>query len=207
MIVVLDDTFEVRHKFSDVSYLEEEKYQSVAKIIEKPTKKDFRELIGNCHSIQLLCNHRSLKLFNDNLDIIDGKEAIINLFNQIQTNNLTRLEFGRDMHSNLKAKTLDKDIFYSNLKPFLDHLIDNGQIEIKILFYGIQYQELEFLSAVNQMMDEINFTALEEYKNNTMILHGLELLYPEKEPLEILNEWKKKELTKKEILSIINNKI
>lgn len=207
MIVVLDDTFNARHKFSDISYLKDPKYQTVINIIESPTKKDFRDLTTNCQNIKLLCNHRSLRLFNDKLEIIDGKEAILNFFNYLQAENTLRIEFGRDMHSNLKAKTLDKDVFYTNLQPFLDHLIDNGQIEIKILFYGIHYQELEFLSAINQMMDEINFTALDEFKNNTLILHGLKLLYPESAPLEILNGWKEKELTKKEILSIINHKI
>jgi len=207
MIVVLDDTFEVRHKFSDVSYLEEERYQSMVKIIEKPTKKDFRELIGNCHNIQLLCNHRSIKLFNDNWDVLDGKETITSFFNQMQTNNVKRLEFGRDMHSNLKANTLDKDVFYANLRPFLDFFIQNKIVEIKILFYGENFQELEFLSAINQMMDEMNFVALEDFEHNDSIIHGLKLLYPEKEPTLIINEWKVKTLNKKELLAIINSKI
>jgi len=207
MIVVLDDTFSARHKFSDVSYLKDEKYHLVVKILENPTKKDFRELVSEGHKVQLLCNHRSLRLFNDKLEVIDGKEAILNFFNYLQAEKMQRIEFGRDMHSNLKAKTLDKDVFYTNLKPFLDNFIDYGKIEIKILFFGSHYQELEFLSAINQMMDEINIMDIDEIQNNSLILHGLELLYTEKSPLQIINKWKEKGLNKKEILSIINNKI
>lgn len=207
MIVILDDTFGARHKFSDVRYLKDEKYSSKVKILENPTKKDFREFMAENHKMQLLCNHRSLRLFNDKLEVIDGKEAILNFFNYLQAENIQRIEFGRDMHSNLKAKTLDKDIFYNNLKAFLDNLIANGQVEIKILFYGPNYKELEFLSAINHMMDEINITDINEIQNNPFIIHGLELLFTEKLPLQIIHEWKEKTLNKKEILSIINNKI
>ena len=98
MIVILDDTFKARHKNSDVRYLEGEKYRNVFMIFDRPTKKDFRNIVGNFKNIHLLCNHRSLKLFNDNQEIIDGKEAIQNMLLQAESENVIRLEFGRDMH-------------------------------------------------------------------------------------------------------------
>lgn len=207
MIVILDDTFKARHKYSDVSFLEDEKYRNVCIVIDRPTKKDFRNIVAEFNNINLLCNHRSLKLFNDNQDIIDGKEAIQNLLLQAQSENVFRLEFGRDMHSNFKAKTLDKDVFYSNLKSFLDNYMDTKQIELKILFYGENYAELEYLSAIDRMMDEINFSNSINFKNNELILKGIRLIFPDREPLNIVSEWMNKGLSKKEIITIINNQI
>ena len=207
MIVILDDTFNARHKYSDISFIEDEKYRNVCVILERPTKKDFRNIVGDFNNIHLLCNHRSLKLFNDDQEVFDGKQTIQNLFIQAQSKNVSRLEFGRDMHSNFKAKTLDKDVFYSNLKPFLDNYIDTKQIELKILFYGENYLELEYLSAINRMMDEINFSDSIDFKNNELILEGIRLMFSDREPLDIVDEWMNKGLSKKEIITIINNQI
>jgi hypothetical protein len=207
MIVILDDTFSVMQKYSDVSFLTDEKYRNVCLIFDRPTKKNFRNLVVDFKSIHLLCNHRSLKLFNENQDIIDGKEAIQNFLLQAQSENVPRLEFGRDMHSNYKAKTLDKDVFYSNLKSFLDNYLGTKKMELKILFYGENYAELEYLSAIDRMMDEISFSNLIDFKNNELILLGIRLVFPDRDPLGILEEWTNKGLSKKEILTIINNQI
>lgn len=207
MIVILDDTFKARHKYSDVSFLEDEKYSNLCIIFERPTKKDFRNIVVDFKNIHLLCNHRSLKLFNEDQDIIDGKQAIQNLFIQAQSENVPRLEFGRDMHSNFKAKTLDKDGFYSNLKSFLDNYMDTKKMELKILFYGENYAELEYLSAIDRMMDEINFSNSIDFKNNELIFTGIRLVFPDREPLDIVEEWMDKGLSKKEIITIINNQI
>ncbi len=204
MILILDDTFDARFKYSDVSFLEDEKYRHVCLIIQRPTKKDFRKIVSDFKNINLLCNHRSLRLFNDENDVIDGKEAIQNLFLQTQSENVSRLEFGRDMHSNFKAKTLDKDVFYTNLQPFLNNFIATNQIELKILFYGKNYEEIEYFTAIDKMMDEINFTEIDYFKNNTLIVEGIRLMFPNKEPSDIVDEWKKKGLSKKEILRQIN---
>jgi hypothetical protein len=207
MVVILDDTFDARYKYSDVSFLEDEKYRNVCLILERPTKKDFRNIVSDFKNVNLLCNHRSLRLFNDDHDVIDGKEAIQNLFLQTQSENVSRLEFGRDMHSNFKAKTLDKDVFYTNLQPFLNNFIATNQIELKILFYGKNYGEIEYLSAIDKMMDEINFTEIDCFKNNTLILEGIRLMFPNKEPSDIVDEWKNKGLSKKEIITQINNQL
>jgi hypothetical protein len=111
------------------------------------------------------------------------------------------------MHSNFKAKTLDKDVFYSNLKSFLDNYMDTKKMELKILFYGENYAELEYLSAINRMMDEINFSNSIDFKNNELILTGIRLVFPDREPLDIVEEWMNKGLSKKEIITIINNQI
>lgn len=207
MIVILDDTFTTRHKYSDISFLEDDKYKNLCIIFDRPTKKTFRSILVDFKKIHLLCNHRSLKLFNDDQDIIDGKEAIQNLFIQAHSENVPRLEFGRDMHSNFKAKTLDKDVFYSNLKSFLDYFMNTKTMELKILFYGENYVELEYLSAIDRMIDEINFSNSIDFQNNELILTGIRLVFPNREPLDIVEDWMKKGLSKKEIIAIINNKI
>lgn len=207
MILILDDTFKVRYKYNDVSFLGYEKYRNICRILEAPTKKDFRNILNDLKKIELLCNHRSLKLFNDRKEIIDGTETIQSFFIQIQSENIPRIEFGRDMHFNFKAKTLDKDVFYSNLESFLDNYINTKKIELKILFYGENYQKLEYLSTLDRVMDEINFSEPKDFKNNELILEGVRLIFSDREPFDIIDEWINKGLNKKEIISIINRKL
>ena len=80
-------------------------------------------------------------------------------------------------------------------------------MELKILFYGENYAELEYLSAIDRMMDEINFSNSIDFKNNKLILTGIRLVFPDSEPLDIVVEWMNKGLSKKEIITTINNQI
>ncbi len=207
MIVILDDTFVSRSKNSEVSFLKEDKYRSICQIIEIPTSKDFKRIVGDFKKIHLLCNHRSLKMFNDNMDVIDGKALIENLYLQAQEANVSRITFSRDMHSNIDAKTIDKDVFYANLKPFLDNYIFTKQIELKILFYGENYTEVEYLSAVDSMMDEISFSEILNFKKNPVVLKGISMVFRDKNPLEVIDDWINKGLMKKEIITLINKEL
>ncbi len=207
MIIILDDTFNERHKYNDVSFLKIEKYKAACKIYEKPMMKDFKDFIAGVYEIDLLCNHKSLKLFNNNYQVIDGKEAIENLFLQLKDKSISRIEFSLDMQQNIMAKTLKKDVFYSNLKPFLENYIENRHIELKILFYGENYNDIERLSLIDRMMDEINVSEYNEFINNASILDGLKILFLDKKPEDIISDWSKNELSKKEIITLINSKI
>ena len=80
-------------------------------------------------------------------------------------------------------------------------------MNLKILFYGENYSELEYLSTIDRMMDEINLSDATDFKNNELILEGIKLVFSDREPMDIIDEWMNKVLSKKEIITIINNQI
>lgn len=207
MIIILDDTFDQRQKYHDVSYLSEERYKDICTVYEYPTMLAFKNIIQELDNIQLVCNHRSLRLFNREKNVIEGNEAIKNLFNQIDSKSILRLEFGRDMHSNFDAKTLDKDLFYINLKSFLDNYIATKEIELKILFYGINYQELERMTQIDLFLNKMNLVEIKDFRNNKAILDGVKLVFTNEEPNDIIANWINQGLSKKQIRDIINTQI
>ena len=61
MIIVLDDTFEQRLNYNDVSYLSDEKFKDICKVYDYPTMPAFKNIIKDLDNIQLICNHRSYR--------------------------------------------------------------------------------------------------------------------------------------------------
>lgn len=207
MIIILDDTFDIIQKDHDLSYLQNILYMNICKVYSKPTMKDFRDILGNIGECKMLCNHKSLRLCNNNGEYINGEKAIHNFYTKMTDNNIKRIEFGRDIHTNIKANTLDKYLFYSNLKPFIDYYYTNKQMETKILFYGENYIEIERLSIINKLIDEITELDINKYVNSQYIQNGLELLFPTQDKELIIGRWRKKKLSKKSISELINNEI
>lgn len=207
MIILLDDTFDQRIKYNDVSYLSGEGYKDICTVYDYPTIPDFKSIVQDLDNVKLICNHRSLRLFNKDMNVIDGKEAIKNVFNQTDSKNITRLQFGRDMHTNFDAKTIDKDLFYTNLKPFLDNYLATKEIELKILFYGVNYKELERMTLINLLLNKINLAEIKDFKNDKAIVDGIELLFPNEDPTHMIDKWKEQGLNKKQIRDLINNQI
>lgn len=207
MVIILDDTFNQRHIFNDVSYLYERKYRNICKVYDYPTLSEFKSISQNLKDVELICNHRSLRLFNEDKDVIDANEAIQNLFNLALSKSIPRLEFGRDMHLNFEVKTLDKDLFYDNLKLFLDNYLSSQKIELKTLYYGRNHTEIEKLSIIKSFLSKINIVDFENFKKEETIIEGILLIFPNEKPLDIINEWEKEKLSKRQIKDLINKKI
>ena len=207
MIIVLDDSLHDQKKYNDVSFLDDIKYKNLIKIYDKPTLKDFREIVQSLPNCLLFCNHRSLRLINKEGDFIDSKNTIKNLYANVTENNITRVEFGRDMHTNIEAKTLEKNKFYSNLKSFLDAYIATQSIELKVLYSGENFAEIEKLSFLDNILDEISTTEIANFHQNEIIINGIEKLFDNLNPKIIIKEWQNKELTKKEIRILLNRQI
>lgn len=207
MIVILDDTFGTRQKYNNINFLKDENYRDVCSIYEKPTVKDFRTILGNLDKVDLLCNHRSLLLFDKNGNAIDANKKIENLFSEVRLNGITRVEFGRDMHPNFSANTMDKSVFYSNLKSFLDGYISTQKLNLKLLFYGKNYKKMELMALYDNLINEINDTDFEKLEKNEIIKEGIRTLFRNQNPGQVINSWKQKQLTKKDIRLLINQKI
>lgn len=207
MIIILDDTFNERHKYSDVTYLSELGYSKVCNIYRKPTYKILRAISNNIKKYELLCNHRSLRLSNKLGEPANNEEANDNFYKQFAANGIPRIEFGRAMHTNYDLLKLDKNIFYDNLKSFLDHYINNGSIEIKILYYGSNYKEIQKLTDLEKLIDEVINNDIANFKDNEIIKRGIEMFITNRSPNEVIDEWIENGLTKKDIRIYLNKLI
>ena len=210
MIIIVDDTFIDRHKYHDVSYLKDAKYSNICTVYTKVKTIDLSSLVKQLSGCQLFCNHKTLQLYNiegNALNIEDNsknREALINKVTQL---NIPRVEFSRGLETNYEAKKIDKDLFYSNLKSLLDYFITNNSIEPKILFWGDSFKEKEILAFIQKMMNEIRITEVNNFKTNTVIKEGLNILYPQLTNEQVIDRWVAKQLNKNEIVREINNQI
>ncbi|MEA1981204.1 MAG: hypothetical protein U9N54_09550 [candidate division Zixibacteria bacterium] len=210
MIIIIDDTFDKRHLYNDIGFLEIKQYKDICKIYHKITNFDLNKLIDEVKQCNLFCIHKTLQIYNINktpLNDKDNTEIKKSLISKVLSLNIPKIEFSRDLNTNFDAKTIDKYVFYSNLKLFLDYFIENNNIELKILFWGQNFKEKEMLSIIQNMLMQIRMTDIKYFHNNNIIEKGVEILYPQNTFKETINEWKSSQLSKNEIIKEINNHI
>jgi hypothetical protein len=210
MIIIVDDTFIDRHKYHDVSYLNETKYANICTVYTLVKTIDLASLVKQLSGCQLFCNHKTLQLFNAEskaLNIEDNSKNREALINKVIQLNLPRVEFSRGLETNYEAKKIDKDLFYSNLKSLLDYFIIYNTIEPKILFWGDSFKEKEKLLFIQRMMIEIRITSIENFKTNPVIKEVLNILYPQLTNEQVIDGWVTKQFNKNEIVREINNQI
>ncbi len=210
MILILDDTEYLRKRF-DIEFLFDDKYKQVCQLIDKkPYSREIMQLAQNLTNFIMVCHHRSIKILKEegnnssDEDISKMKE---NFIRKIDATKIARIEFGRDMHTNFSAKTIDKNLFYANLKYFIDFYILNNMLELKILYYGENYKEIEKMTLIDKVIDEIRSLDISKFKDNRLILDGLKSLFPSTNPFDIIENWRKKEFSKKEIIHIFNENL
>jgi hypothetical protein len=210
MIIIVDDTFIDRHKYHDVSYLNETKYANICTVYTMVKTIDLLSLVKQLSGCQLFCNHKTLQLFNAEgkaLNIEDNSQKREELINKVTQLNIPRVEFSRGLETNYETKKIDKDLFYSHLKSLLDYFINNNSIEPKILFWGNSFKEKEKLAFIQKMMIEVRTTELENFKTNLVIKDGLAILYPKLTNEQVIDSWVTKQLNKNEIIQEINKQI
>jgi hypothetical protein len=210
MILILDDTFIDRHKYTNVAFLEESSYKNICKVLSVVKPAQLEEMANEIPSCELFCNHKTLQLFDNAGEPLSlesntkRKEGLVNLS---LANGIPRLEFSKGLDTDLSNLKIDKDLFYENLKDFLDHYITENAIEIKIFFYGKKYQEHERITAIQKALSEIRVIDIENYEKNAIIFNGISVLYGEKETFRILKEWQINQTSKNEIVNQINLKL
>ena len=110
MIIIVDDTFIDRHKYHDVSYLNETKYANICTVYTLVKTIDLASLVKQLSGCQLFCNHKTLQLFNAEskaLNIEDNSKNREALINKVIQLNLPRVEFSRGLETNYEAKNKD----------------------------------------------------------------------------------------------------
>lgn len=208
MVIIVDDTFIDRHKFHDIDYLKESKYQTVCKIYTYVKTTEIAQITKDLSDCKIFCNHKTLQLYNiegralKNEDNTKNREALLN---KITIKTIQRIEFSRGLETNFETNRIDKDLFYTNLKAFLDYYIENNVIVPKILFWGQNFMERERLTIIQNMLMQIRMVNIEEFKNNSVIKEGINILYPEQNFNKIIESWVN--LSKNDIIQQINNQI
>jgi hypothetical protein len=212
MILIADDTFIDRHKFHDINYLKEEKYCRICKVIGGGVilNAGLSDLVKQLSDCKLFCHHKTLQLYNKNKNALPQEENLKlreSLINKVSENKILRIEFSRGLETNYAVRQIDKDLFYTNLKAMLDYYVENNVIEDKILFWGENFRDEEKLSIIQNLCTQIRLVKINDYANNKLIIDGLSILFPDKNGKEIIEQWKYLQISKNEIIKIINDKI
>ncbi|GEM_PF-2011877 len=210
MVIIIDDTFIDRHKFHDIEYLKKERYQAICKVYSIVKTTEISQIIRLLPDCNLFCNHKTLQLYNNSglpLNIEDNTKYRESLLNNVGQLSIQRIEFSRGLETNYETKKIDKDLFYTNLKPFLDYQLENNIFEPKIIFWGNNFQEKERLTIIQNLLIQIRMFSIQEFKNNSSIIKGLSVLYPQQDITKTIERWVDSQLSKNEIIQEINKNI
>lgn len=205
MIFILDDSLTEQRKI-EIEYLKNVPYSEMCTFIEKPTKKINRDILASFSGDinDLLCIHRSIKYFNDSGAELPESDTIRNnMIEQVRQKNVACVVFGRDMSRNREKLFIDKDVFYRNLKLFLDTMLA-GEIVLDVLYDGASYKIAERKRLLNEIINNINF---ECPPYDTPSLSDLLLRYFGEDPKMIIELWTSKGYSKKEIRQYINDNL
>jgi hypothetical protein len=208
MIYILDDSLTEQRK-NEIQYLKSAPYSEVCTLIERPTKKINREILASLsdNMNSLLCIHRSLKYFNDSgAELAESETIRNNMIEQLRQKKIICIVFGRDMSRNREKLFIDKDVFYRNLKLFLDTMIA-GNMEIAILYDGAMYMYAERKKLLNEIINVINLEWSPYDEENKTLLNLMQQYFKGEKPREIIEIWKNKSLSKKEIRQFINDNL
>tara|TARA_R100000306_G_C4357381_1_gene133485 strand:- start:199 stop:831 length:633 start_codon:yes stop_codon:yes gene_type:complete len=207
VVLIIDDTFIDRHKFHDVEYLKEERYKDICKVFSILKTADISKVLKLLPDCRIFCNHKTLQLYNNAglpLNIEDNTKYRESLINNIGKSSIQRIEFSRGLETNFNTNKIDKDLFYTNLKPFLDYYFVNNVLEPKILFWGSDFMEKERLTIIQSMLIQIRMVSISEFQNNASIIKGLSEVYPQRDPIETIERWINSQLSKNDIIQEIN---
>lgn len=188
MIIIVDDTSN-----SKFDFLNENKYVQRCTLFKIVNLKELEEKINDC---ELFCIHRS----------IDNRVEAINLF-KVNKKNIPIIVFTDGQDTNIETNTIRKNLFYSNLKNFLDYYLENQIVETKILYFGVNYKVRDKFTKIQNMFVEIRMNSEDSFINNSSIKEGLSLLYPGISTEEIIESWLKLQLSQSAIIKEINNQI
>lgn len=205
MIYILDDT--VSQRRNEMLYLQNAPYKEVCVLVEKPTMKLIKDKVLQDFSKEgnhLLCIHKSLMFFNEEGKKLDNSDNLRNnLIKQIKEKGIKCIVFSGDVNNNKGLCFVKKDVFYRNLRVFLDALIV-GNMEIDILYDGAMCKIAERKRLLNGIIDIINMEC-PPYDNPT--LADLLLRYLGKDPNRVIELWTSKSWSKKEIRQFINDNL
>ena len=125
------------------------------------------------------------------------------MIKQIKGKGIKCIVFSGDVNNNKGLCFVKKDVFYRNLRVFLDALIV-GNMEIDILYDGAMCKIAERKRLLNGIIDIINMEC-PPYDNPT--LADLLLRFLGKDPNTVIELWTSKSWSKKEIRQFINDNL
>ncbi len=208
MIIIIDDTFGDRINSNDNEYLKEPLFYNACKIYTKVKTIEIAHILNLLPECKLFCYHKSLQLYNGvglPLGLEDNVKYRESLINKVLKSSIPHIEFSGGFESDYKLGKIDKDLFYKNLKPFLESYIETKTIVSKILFLGKHHQKNDFFSMFQQLMMQIRMDNIHHYKENKDILDGMEIILKGNNSLNIIDEWINAGKTKNEIIQDINS--
>lgn len=207
MIFILDDQFEL-DMIHGKEYLNEVKYQRVCKIFTKIKTIELSQIIkdkdlDNC---KLFCNHKTLKIYdleNNPVALEENLKYRESLLNKIDQKHIQRVEFSGGLESNPGTNKISRKEFYKNLKQFLDYYLEKGHIELKILYFGVNFKKQEKLKIIDNLCRLIKNVDIDKYCENREIIDGLNYIYEKKDIKKIIEGWTNSQKSKNDIITEI----
>ncbi|HAS43557.1 MAG TPA: hypothetical protein DCS93_23965 [Microscillaceae bacterium] len=209
MIIILDDTFIERHKFNEVDYLQQTPYVEICTIHTEIKTTDLGSLVKTLSQYSLFCYHKTLQLLDaqgKSLNNENNLRSRENLVKKVQDLNIPMIEFSRGLETRFENKQINKDLFYTHLRVLLDYFMNHQQIELKTLFWGADFENVEKMTQVKYLMTQVRLTSLDSLSENESILQGIALIY-DKDATEIVEAWKTKQFSTNDIINEINQQI
>ena len=213
MIYILDDT--VSQRKNEIQYLQNMPYSKECTLIEEPTMKLIKDTVLQDFSKEgkhLLCIHKSLKFFNENHSVLSNSEKLKdNVILNAKEKGIFCIEFsgGIIFPGNKEQLQINKNLFYQNLKPFLDKWIE-GELVVDILYDGVRYKNAERKRLLTEIISLINRESSkidDDLIQDAQLTQLLSQFFQENNPQSIVKSWINKKMTKKEIRQFINDNL
>jgi hypothetical protein len=208
MIIILDDTFSERHKYNDVSFLTEKPYSDLCFVIANLKNSEINDIImSRLPLCKLLCYHKTLQIFNQKgrpIDSNNNHEIRTNLLNTFSNHNIPKIQFSLgNTISDMTSLTINKNLFYSNLKPFLENYISTTLLQYKILFYGEEFKKIEFDEICTELSIEIRQSKLYEDLLKSQFIEKFVLIFGTASET-ILQQVRLETISKSQLIRLIN---
>jgi hypothetical protein len=207
MVLILDDTFNERSKYNDVEYLKEVEYINICHVYCRIPIDQISLIEKELSFCKVFCFHKSLQFFDNDLNPLkneinlERRETLINLVSKQQ---IPKVEFSLgETETQIKNKKINKKIFYDNLRPFLDNYIEKKMPELKILFYGENYEKVFFDDLCTKTKSMIrHFSDINEFPKNQEIIKNLKIIFNFSD--SDLIEWFKQNNSIENVIRFIN---
>ena len=203
MILLLDDTYDEMITLMKIDRSRIDNLSDACEIVEKPTKRLFRNVLDSASQYKLICVHKSLKLFNSDGDLIDGQMVVDNFLTECKNREIPTLLFGRDISNNYERKTLSKFTLYTNLVSFITSYQKIHYPSFKILYYGPNFLAIERLGRLDKMIHTIFNNASPFQPENPHNFEEIKQIFPKADVRFICK--KIETLEPRELVSYLNS--
>jgi hypothetical protein len=163
MILLIDDNISNQQEQYGCSFIKEGVYETILTHltgIRTPERADFLERLPD--KTAAIFFHATSKDIDSSGELISATETISKIYHQVKEKQIRYVRFSWGHTSDeaiLNSGNIDsmnKRIFYLNLKDFLDDFTENGEMDFKIVHKGIGYRKEALIEEAEMLINNIS---------------------------------------------------